>query len=131
MEVEMRRAGWFLMVSSLDREPEEIYLIYKRRDKVEKQFERWKNDLEADAMHLQETASVFGHFFISFLSLYMLAKLENAIRDASMLKHWSTRQVIEEYSKAYLLKGSGGPVRYEIPKNVRDLDKELGFKLLP
>ncbi len=131
MEVEMQRAGRFLMVSSLDRSPEEIYLIYKRRDKVEKQFEKWKSDLEADAMHLQETASVFGHFFISFLSLYILAKLENAIRDAGMLKHHSTRQVLEEYSKAYLLKGSGGPVRYEVPKKVRDLDKKLGFKLLP
>ncbi len=130
-KVEMQRAGRFLIVSSLDREPEDIYLIYKRRDKVEKQFERWKSDLEADAMHLQETASVFGHFFISFLSLYMLAKLENAIRDAGMLKHWSTRQVIEEYSKAYLLKGSGGPVRYEVPKKVKDLDKKLGFRLLP
>jgi hypothetical protein len=130
-QVEMRRAGRILMVSSLDRDPEEIYQIYKRRDKVEKQFEKWKSDLQADATHLQETAVVFGHFFISFLSLYLLAKLENAIRDAGLLNHHSTRQVLEEYSKAYLLQSTSGPVHYEIPKKVRDLDKKLGFKLLP
>ena len=130
-QVEMRRAGRILMVSSLDRTPEEIYQIYKRRDKVEQQFEKWKSDLQADATHLQETASVLGHFFISFLSLYILAKLENAIRDAGLLNHYSTRQVLEEYSKTYLLQSTGGPVHYEIPKKVRDLDKKLGFKLLP
>jgi len=39
------RMGHILIVSDLDRPPEAVYLLYKRRDKVEKQFEGWKSSL--------------------------------------------------------------------------------------
>jgi transposase len=127
----MWQVGHILIESDLDRKPEEIYLLYKRRDRVEKLFETWKSTLQADRTWLRSDASVFGHIFISFLSLYLLARLEQALRSAGLLQKMSARQVLEEYSKAYMVKSAGTELDFEVPKKVRDLDRKLGFNLFP
>jgi transposase len=127
----MCQVGHILIESDLDSPPEEIYLLYKRRDRVEKLFDTWKTTLQADRTWLRDDASVFGHIFVSFLSLYLLAKLEQALRDAGLLHKMSARQVLEEYSKAYCVKSNATELIYEVPKKVRDLDKKLKFKLFP
>ena len=127
----MCQVGHILIESDLDRPPKDIYLLYKRRDRVEKLFDTWKTTLQADRTWLRDDASVFGHVFVSFLSLYLLAKLEQALRSAGLLQKMSARQALEEYSKAYCVRSDRTEVIYEVPKKVRDLDKKLGFKLFP
>jgi transposase len=127
----MGRAGHILLVSDLDRDPKEIYMLYKRRDKVEKQFEKWKDTLQADRTWLRDDASIFGHVFVSFLSLYLLARLEHRLREKDMLSKYSARRVLDEYSKAYQVKSHETELEFEVPKQLRDLDKKLGFNLFP
>ena len=45
------------------------------RETVEKMFDTYKTVLEADKIYLQDDESVFGHVFISFLSLCIRCKL--------------------------------------------------------
>ncbi|MBI0582577.1 MAG: transposase [Methanomassiliicoccales archaeon] len=125
------RMGHILIVSDLDRPPEAVYLLYKRRDKVERQFEVWKTTLQADRTWLRDDASMFGHVFVPFLSLYILARLEQSLRTAGLLSKYSSRHILNEFSKAYLIKSGDQVLEYEIPKKVRGLDRELGFDLFP
>lgn len=127
----MGRAGHILIVSDLDREPEDIYLLYKRRDKVEKQFDVWKSTLQADRTWLRDDASIFGHVFVSFLSLYLLARLEQALRQAGLLSKYSARRTLDEYSKAYQVRSGEMELDYEVPKKVRELDQKLGLNIFP
>ena len=46
-----------------------MYELYKKRERVEKLFDAYKNVLDADRLYLQDDESVCGHVFISFLSL--------------------------------------------------------------
>ena len=125
------RMGHILIVSDLDRPPEAVFLLYKRRDNVEKQFEVWKTTLQADRTWLRDDASIFGHVFVSFLSLYLLARLEQALRRTGLLSKYSARHILDEFSKAYLIKSGDQVLEYEVPKKVRDLDRKLGFDLFP
>jgi transposase len=127
----MGRAGHILLVSDLNRDPKEIYMLYKRRDKVEKQFEKWKDALQADRTWLRDDASIFGHVFLSFLSLYLLARLEQQLREKDILSKYSARRVLDEYSKAYQVKSHDIELEFEVPKQLRGLDKKLGFNLFP
>ena len=127
----MDRVGHILIVSDLDREPEAVFQLYKRRDKVEKQFETWKGTLHADRTWLQDDASIFGHVFVSFLSPYLLARLEQALRRAGLLSRYSARHVLDEYSKAYVVKSGERALEFEVPKGMRELDRKLGFDLFP
>ena len=124
-------AGSILMVSDLDLEEKDVYLMYKKRDGVEKLFDTYKNTLDADIMYLQDDDSVFGHMFVSFLSLYGYCKIENVLRKADLIEKYSPLDLLEYYCKIYKLDYDGQEILSEIPKKVRALDKVLGLKLFP
>lgn len=105
--------------------------MFKRRDKVEKRFRDFKSNLSADVCYLRDDMSVAGHVFVSFLSLYMLARLEDRIRRANLLSKYSVYDILHEYSKAYAVRMDDGVVDYEVPNKLQDLDAKLGFDIFP
>jgi hypothetical protein len=125
------RMGQMIMVSNLDLEPEEVFLMFKRRDKVEKRFRDFKSNLSADVCYLRDDMSVAGHVFVSFLSLYILAQLEDRIRKANLLSKYSVYDILHEYSKAYAVRMDDGVVDYEVPNKLQDLDAKLEFDIFP
>jgi len=130
-EEKKERMGQMLMVSNIDMTAEEAYLMYKRRDSVEKRFSTFRTTLEADACWLRDNVSVFGHVFVTFLSMYMIAHLEDRIRNAGLLSKYSPEDVMIEYSKAYAVERETGVVDYEIPKKLEELDKKLRLNIFP
>jgi len=128
---DLERAGSILMVSDLDLEEKDVYLMYKKRDGVEKLFDTYKNTLDADVLYLQDDDSVFGHMFISFLSLYGYCKLEEVLRKADLIEKYSPLDILEYYCKVYKMDYDGQEILSEVPKKVRDLDKVLGLNLFP
>ncbi len=125
------RAGSILIVSDLDLEEKEVYLMYKKRDGVEKLFDTYKNTLNADILYLQDDDSVFGHMFVSFLSLYGYCRLEEVLRKANLIEKYSPLDLLEYYCKVYKMDYDGQEIISEVPKKVRDLDKVLGLNLFP
>ena len=47
---------------------ETIFSIYKGREDVVQSFDAMKNELEEDKTYLQDDESIWGYFFITFLS---------------------------------------------------------------
>ncbi len=76
----MKKAGKILILSNLDVDGNKMYDLYKGRETVEKMFDTYKTVLEADKIHLRDDEGVFGHVFISFLSLYIHCKLEQILK---------------------------------------------------
>lgn len=124
-------AGSILMISDLDIEEKDVYLMYKKRDGVEKLFDIYKNTLDADILYLQDDDSVFGHMFVSFLSLYGYCTLENVLRKADLIEKYSPLDLLEYYCKVYKMDYDGQEIISEVPKKVRDLDKVLDLNLFP
>jgi hypothetical protein len=131
LDEDIEKAGCILIVSDLDIEAKEIFLLYKKRDGVEKLFDIYKTTLNADILYLQDNESVFGHLFVSFLSLYGYCKLENILRKAGLIDKFSPLDLLEYYSKVYRMTFDGRDFISEVPKKVHDLDKALGLKLFP
>lgn len=130
----LERAGKILIISNiwnLDARPEDIFLMYKQRGAVEKAFDAYKNLLHADRMYLQSDYAVFGHLFVSFLSLYGYCKLQLMLKNAGILNRFSPMDLLEEFSKVYMVKIGEREVMSEVPKKVRELDEKLGLKLFP
>jgi transposase len=105
--------------------------LYKKRDGVEKLFDTYKNTLNADILYLQDDESVFGHLFVSFLSLYEYCKLENILRKAALIDKFSPLDLLEYYSKVYKMNFDGRDLISEVPKKVHDLDKALDLNVFP
>ena len=127
----MKKAGKILILSNLDVDGTEIYELYKGRETVEKMFDTYKTVLEADKIYLQDDESVFGHVFISFLSLYIHCKLEQILKKGELNRKMTPVDLLFKYGKVYHVDlGDRGMVT-EVPKKVRDLDERIGLDIFP
>ncbi len=127
----MKKAGKILIVSDMDVEKLEIYLLYKKREVVEKMFDTYKTVLNADKLYLQNDESVFGHVFIAFLSLYIHCKLEQHLKNAKLNHKFTPIDLLFKYSKIYHVNLKDHSMITEVPKKVRDLEEKLGLNIFP
>jgi len=127
----LKKTGTILILSSKDMPEQEMYELYKKRERVEKMFDAYKNVLDADRSYLQDDESVFGHVFISFLSLYAYCKLEEMLKTAGLSRKMSPMDLLLQYSKVYHVEIGDRDLISEVPKKVMDLEKRLGTHVFP
>ena len=85
----------------------------------------------AERRYLQDNESVFGHLFVSFLSLYGYCKLQCMLREKGMLNKVSPMDLMDEYAKVYKVEYGDKELMSEVPKKVRELNEKLGLNLFP
>ena len=127
----MKKAGKILILSDMDVEKREIYLLLKKREVVEKMFDTYKTVLNADKLYLQDDESVFGHVFIAFLSLFIHCKLEQLLKKAKLNHKFTPVDLLYKYGKVYHFEMGGRGMITEVPKKVMDLDEALGLYMFP
>jgi len=127
----MKKAGKILILSDMDVEGHEIYELYKKRETVEKMFDTYKTVLNADKIYLQDDESVFGHVFISFLSLYIHCKLEQLLKKAELNRKLTPIDLLFKYGKVYHVDLGENSMISEVPKKVWDLEERLGLNIFP
>ncbi len=127
----MKKAGQILIISNLDVEEKEIFELFKKREGVEKMFDTYKNVLEADKLYLQTDESVFGHVFVSFISLYIHCTIENMLKKAELNHKFTPIDLLHKFSRVYHIDLKDGGLISEVPKKVRLLDEELGLNIFP
>ena len=74
---DLKYAGYNLMVTSeLDMEPLQIYQTYHSLWKIEESFRITKSYLDARPVYVHKKETIYGHFLICCLSLFLLRVLE-------------------------------------------------------
>ena len=94
------RAGTFiLVVHGEDLNNEQIIEAYRNRDRVEKDINSIKNQIDTKRLraHNQDTAQ--GRLFIKFLSLIVTTKIMNVIKGDKKLKKYSINEIMAELKK--------------------------------
>lgn len=127
----MKSAGKILILSDMDVKEHEIYEFHKKRETVGKMFDTYKTVLNADKIYLQDDESVFGHVFISFLSLYIHCKLEQLLKKAELNRKLTPIDLLFKYGKVYHVDLRDRNMITEVPKKVRDLVEKLGLNIFP
>jgi hypothetical protein len=84
--------------------------------------------LKADILYLRDDYSVFGHIFVAFLSLYGYCKIENMLRERSLLDKISPMDVLKRFSTVYIIV-KDRKIITEVSKKVRELDEKLGTNI--
>jgi hypothetical protein len=127
----LKKVGRILFLTTVNLPEQEVYELYKSRDMVEKFFDTFKNELMADKVHLHDTEAVFGHMFVSFISLYIYCKMLNRLKSAGLLTQFSPHDILIKFSKVYAYRIRDERVITEVPKKVRDLAKKLDYSMFP
>ena len=126
------KLGKVSLLSSMDREASEIYGLYKEREDVEQAFDAMKNELEEDKTYLQDDESVWGYFFVAFLSIYLYYSILAIIKSHDLTKELSVNEILLQLSRIYMVRYmDGGTGFLEIPKKVEDLCRDLELDILP
>lgn len=74
---DLRMAGYNLLVTSeTDMPSEEIYKTYHGLWRIEESFRITKSFLDARPVYVQKKETIYGHFLICYLSLFLLRTLE-------------------------------------------------------
>lgn len=77
LKEDLKYAGYNLMVTSeQDMEPLQIYQTYHSLWKIEESFRITKSYLDARPVYVQKKETIYGHFLICYLSLFLLRVLE-------------------------------------------------------
>lgn len=77
VEEDMKLAGYNLIVTSeIDMTPNQIYEAYHGLWKIEESFRISKSYLDARPAYVQKQETIYGHFLICYLSLFLLRILE-------------------------------------------------------
>jgi hypothetical protein len=127
----LKKVGRILFLTTVDMPEQDVYELYKSRDMVEKFFDTFKNELMADKVHLHDAEAVFGHLFVSFISLYLYCKILNRLKSAGILTQFSPHDILTKFSKVYAYRIHDERVITEVPKKVRDLAKKLDYSMFP
>ncbi len=124
-------AGRILFLSNVNKTPREIYELYKTHDMVENFFDAFKNEIRADILYLGDRSAVSGHLFIGFLCLYHYCKIMALIKRADLTTKYSPKDVLLLFSKVMKISNDGFEQITEVPKKVRELEKNLGVNIFP
>lgn len=108
IDEDMRFAGYNLIVSSeTDMSPEEIYRAYHSLWKIEESFRITKSFLDARPVFVQTRETIYGHFLVCYLALFLLRVLEikyfdNTINAYDLIAFIRDFRVVRQSDGAYI-----------------------------
>ena len=108
LKEDLKYAGYNLMVTSeLDMEPLQIYQTYHSLWKIEESFRITKSYLDARPVYVQKKETIYGHFLICYLSLFLLRVLEikvfrNKIHSYDLIHFIRDFRVVKNKDDSYI-----------------------------
>ena len=105
---DLKYAGYNLLVTSeLDMEPLQVYHTYHNLWKIEESFRITKSYLDARPVYVQKKETIYGHFLICYLSLFLLRILEikcfkNEINSYNLVNFMRDFKVVDKGDGTYI-----------------------------
>ena len=123
IDEDLKYAGYNLLVTSeLDMEPLQVYHTYHNLWKIEESFRITKSYLDTRPVYVQKKETIYGHFLICYLSLFLLRVLEikcfrNDINSYDLVNFMRDFRVVD--------KGDGTYINISQNQNVNEKIKKL------
>lgn len=108
VDEDLKYAGYNLLVTSeLDMDPLQIYNTYHSLWKIEESFRITKSYLDARPVYVQKKETIYGHFLVCYLSLFLLRVLEikvfkNKINSYDLIHFMRDLRVVSRGDGSYI-----------------------------
>jgi transposase DDE domain len=108
IDEDLKYAGYNLMVTSeLDMEPLDIYRTYHSLWKIEESFRITKSYLDARPVYARKKETIYGHFLICYLSLFLLRVMEikcfkNRINSYDLINFMRDFRIVDRGDGTYI-----------------------------
>lgn len=127
----MERMGKMIIITNregLGRE--EILLLYRRKDRIEKLFDVMKNEIEEGRLRVSSREGMEGRIFLSYLSLIIWSAIAKIMKEKDLFKSFTISEVLYELKKLRIVEMMDGR-RYltEISKTQRLLYQQFDISI--
>ena len=122
IDEDLKYAGYNLLVTSeLNMEPLQVYHTYHNLWKIEESFRITKSYLDARPVYVQKKETIYGHFLICYLSLFLLRILEikcfkNEINSYDLVNFMRDFRVVDKGDGTYINISQNQSVNEKIKK---------------
>ena len=105
---DLKYAGYNLMVTSeLNMDPLQVYNTYHNLWKIEESFRITKSYLDARPVYVQKKETIYGHFLICYLSLFLLRMMEikcfdNKINSYDLISFIRDFRIVDKGDDTYI-----------------------------
>ena len=127
IEDEIKQMGYLVVLSTRTMKQQEIILLYRNKDCVEKCFDTMKNELSTNRLRVHSRESMEGRLFISFLGLILSSWIHKTMREKDLSKKYTIGEVIYEMKKLKIIELQN---RRQILTETSKTQKELFKKLV-
>jgi transposase len=126
IENEIKQMGYLVVLSTRAMKQQEIILLYRNKDCVEKCFDTMKNELSTNRLRVHSRESMEGRLFISFVSLVLSSWIRKTMREKDLSKKYTIGEVIYEMKKLKIIElQNRRQILTETSKTQKDLFKKL------
>ena len=122
IDEDLKYAGYNLLVTSeLDMSPLQVYHTYHNLWKIEESFRITKSYLDARPVYVQKKETIYGHFLICYLSLFLLRVMEikcfkNEINSYDLVNFMRDFRVVDKGDGTYINISQNQTVNEKIKK---------------
>lgn len=108
IDEDLKYAGYNLMVTSeTDMDPLQVYNTYHSLWKIEESFRITKSYLDARPVYVQKKETIYGHFLICYLSLFLLRVLEikcfkNEVNSYDLINFMRDFRIVDKGDGSYI-----------------------------
>lgn len=108
VDEDIKYAGYNLIVTSeVDMDPLQVYKTYHSLWKIEESFRITKSYLDARPVYVQKKETIYGHFLICYLSLFLLRVMEikcfkNNINSYDLINFMRDFRVVDSGNGTYI-----------------------------
>ena len=130
IEEELKYSGWLVLVSTLIFTPAQALEIYRRKDVVEKSFDRLKRGFCMRRLRVHSDERAENKLFVGFIAQILISSLSRRMREANLFRQYSISKVLHVLSRIKV--GHVGERMYRRPLTAeqRQLTENLGVSEL-
>jgi len=123
----MNRMGYtVLLTNDTTYTRDELLLMYRKRDFIERLFDVLKNELNENRLRVTTRVSMEGRIFLIFISLILYAALDRRMHNNGLYKKYTVSEVLSELKKLrYVEMTRGRCYLTEVTKRQRILFESL------
>ena len=122
----IRQMGYVIILSTRSMKNQELILLYRNKDCVEKCFDNMKNELSTNRLRVHSEEGMEGRLFVTFITLILRSWIHKTMREKNLSKRYTIEELMYEIKKLKIVELSNKKkVLTESSKTQKELFKKI------
>ena len=121
----LKTCGWMILMSNYLADTQYALDVYRRKDIVEKGYDRLKNSLDVKRLRVHNDTKMKNKLFIAFIAIIIISSINQRMINAGLYKQYTMHEVILKLKKIKIAIVRNKYILQPITKEQRDIFKAL------